>query len=292
MNGFVDCFDEDVKCIATREQKQLEHLNQLDKPLLDYSTVALKDLFPLQNGGIINTNNYYKNNIVPRYLCIQVQEAIEAYKTRFCGGVYFLRDRERNLMKIGCSSNISLRIKQLNIQAKTFALDGDLCLIGYHPTIPSRIKWLEKWYHNLFKEYRYKYEWYRITYNDFVNTIESIAEERLIYIKNDFHDYFFIYSMLDVAYEEVAPAIDLWVFSPDTVQEMLEYEYLIKNKLTVLVQDTKGNIIPFGWRQEDLNFINNQNIWKSKNITCFQKERLLSLGSQRTQDNFTYNMYF
>lgn len=292
MNGFVNCFDEEKNRTETMNQKHSEYLEQLEKPLLDYSKMGLKDLFPLRNGGIINTNHYYKNDMVHRYLCIQAQQAIEAHKTRFWGGVYFLRDDKRDLLKIGCSKNIPLRIKQLNMQAKTFALDGDLCLIGYHPTIPSRIKWLEEWYHKLFKEYEYKYEWYQISNRDFIDRIESAAEERLLRISHLFFDYFFIYSMADVAYEEVAPAIDLWNFSLDTVHEMLEYEYLTKNKLTVLIQDAKGDIIPFGWRQDDLKYLNEQNIWESKHITCFQKERLLSLGSQRTQDNFVHDMYF
>jgi len=74
------------------------------------------------------------------------------------------------------------------------------------------------------------------------------------------------------------------------VQEILRIDLLVSYEITLLVQDHQGHIIPFGWRQDDIDYLNAQNIWQNQNLICFQKLRLLAINSRRKQRNFADNM--
>jgi len=258
-----------------------------EDPIINTTQLPLQVLFPEPNNGIIRPNCYYPYDGVHRYLLMQSIDVIDALKNRFQGGVYFLRDRSRNLIKIGCSKALGDRIFQLINGAKTYALDSYLELIGIHPASPNLILRLEKHYHDLFQEYAYKYEWFKLPLEKFQSVIKESCPGFSVLVKTFAHDeYLFIYSDADIPAEEIAPAIDFYPFRRSIVQEMLCFNLLERHKLTILVQDHKGHIIPFGWRQDDIDFLNTQDIWESQHLICLQKLRILAMNSQHVQNSF------
>lgn len=262
------------------------YYNKPEKIIFDTTLFPPETLFPMPNDGVIKPNHYYNNNEIPRYLYTQATIVINALKCFFRGGVYFLWDRERELIKIGCSKNLEKRVCQLINDAKIYAIDDNLCLLGIHPTSPELISKLEVQYHNLFEKYAYKYEWFRMSltqYNDIINTTSKSFST---FVRTLFLDFSLIYSAIDLIPEEMDTIIDIWPYSQEQIRQYLKLSELETNEITLLVQDHKGNIIPFGWRQDDINYLNEQNIWENQHLICFQKLRMLALNDMRRQNNF------
>ena len=88
--------------------------------------------------------------------------------------IYFYHLKESNKVKIGCSTNIPQRIKQLNTAIHE---QGELIRV-----IEEQDFGAEKWLHGYFKKYRSKGEWF-----DFTN--EMLTVELPENIRSDFMKY-------------------------------------------------------------------------------------------------------
>lgn len=257
-----------------------------EKCLFDVSTFSLQSLFPLPNNGCIQPNSYYHKDEVHRYLYTQCQIVMNALSSSFDSGVYFLWDSRRKLLKIGCSRNIQKRIQQLINNAKTYAMNDDLFLIGIHPTSPDLTLKLEKYYHVLFQKYAYKYEWFSLSLEQYEETMRASQQAFSTFVSTLFLDFWIYYSTVDLLLPELDTILDIWPFSKNQIYELLHYDELNKHELTLLVQDHRGNIIPFGWKQDDIQYLNETNIWENPHLVCFQKLRVLTLNDTRRQENF------
>lgn len=270
-----------------------DHLRRFydnDVTVFEPRKYSLQDLFPLPNDGIIKLNKYYNNDAIPRYMCTQISMVVDALTCHFKGGVYFLWDDRRKILKIGCSKNLEKRVAKLINDAKIYALNDDLRLIGIHPTAFTLISKLEKRYHELFKEYKYKYEWFDVSLSECQDLIGTSSNGFSTFINTYFLDFWLIYSEIDLVHDELDTILEMWPYSREQAQKTCPFDELISDKITILVQNNRGDIIPFGWMQDDIDYLNSQNIWDNQNIICFQKLRILSWNDNRTLQNFAFDI--
>lgn len=260
-----------------------------DRTLFDPSAFSLQSLFPLPNDGVIKRNRCYLDDEVYRYLYMQCVTVNNALTRVFDGGVYFLWDRRRELMKIGCSQNLEKRIRQLFREATTYAINDDLQLIGIHPTSADLVSRLEAYYHRLFQDHAYKYEWFRLSLEQFE---EIMCGPFSTFVSTYFLGFWLFYSTVDLIPPEMDTILDIWPYSKHQVYTMLNMDELMKQEITLLVQDHKGNILPFGWKQNDTAYLNEKNIWENPHLVCFQKLRMLALHDARRMESFADRLLF
>lgn len=264
-----------------------DYFTQAEDLIFDTELLPLKTLFPSPNDGIIKPNRYYDNHMVHRYLYTSALTTIHALSSRFLGGVYFLWDHERKLMKIGCSSHLENRVFQLINDAKIYVLDDNLSLVGIHPTSSELVLKLEAKYHKLFEEYAYRNEWFKLSLAQYIDVIHKSSTGLSASVNPLFgNEFLLIYSMMDLLPDDFDTILDIWPYSQKQIRQFLQLDNLEKHKITLLIQDHKGDIIPFGWRQGDLEYLNQQNIWENKHLVCFQKLRILAVNDMHRQENF------
>lgn len=76
------------------------------------------------------------------------------------GGVYFIKNNDNGLIKIGKTENISKRYKQINSSFKHCGMNPNLSLVGFVETKYHRE--LEYFIHNELKKFKVQNEWYSI----------------------------------------------------------------------------------------------------------------------------------
>ncbi len=239
--------------------------------------VPLREMFLSHSDGIIRENAYFSHNVIHRYLVDQLYDIYLAQKDPFRGGVYFLWNREKGIFKIGASLDLGARIRQLMDQAKLFALDKDLVLFALHPTIQEKVYELEHLYHNLFKPYAYQNEWFCLSSEELLSVLKKEGGLTFSY---GLLPYYLIYSCIDLRAAE-HPILEYY---PSTAKELLAmpwYQEVLHQHKTLLVQNKAGSLIPFGAFQNDIGYLNVRDIWKTDHITCFYKERMKRVASDR-----------
>lgn len=88
-------------------------------------------------------------------------------------GVYFILNKDNNLIKIGCSNNIQRRYNELVSNLYNLGLNNELEILK---TIETKNKFeVENIYHSIFKEYRKTGEWFDITL-DMINNVDYLKE--------------------------------------------------------------------------------------------------------------------
>jgi len=82
--------------------------------------------------------------------------------------IYFLKDCNRKIIKIGITKNLDKRMMQIYSYYKYCGLNGnDLKLIGIYPISENDYKNAERELHNKFDKYKTIGEWFKISEHDF-----------------------------------------------------------------------------------------------------------------------------
>ena len=88
-------------------------------------------------------------------------------KIEFKSYIYFLKDINRGIIKIGKTSHLYFRISQIRSSMITAGINVEgLRLIGIYPTISQDIDLVEKEFHFRFKDKRVLGEWFKINEAD------------------------------------------------------------------------------------------------------------------------------
>ena len=96
----------------------------------------------------------------------------EIYETSQCldlelkSGVYFLRNLDNGLLKIGYGKNLVRRIRQIQSAFNLIGYDENLKLIAIHLCFEPHLGITELFFHNEFKEKKVKGEWFDISDNE------------------------------------------------------------------------------------------------------------------------------
>lgn len=97
-------------------------------------------------------------------------------KIEFKSYIYFLKDTNRGLIKIGKTNGLSYRISQIRGCMVTAGIDAnELKLVGIYPVIQQDADLVEREFYIKFKDYRCFGEWFKIDETDIgLNEIKKI----------------------------------------------------------------------------------------------------------------------
>jgi len=120
-----------------------------------YSTKTLSNIRKLIDGIF---------EVFPQY---KIEEFKYLYKLNkyydgFDGCIYFIRDNTRNLIKIGYTQDLNKRVNDFNKHYEFCGLESDFSIIACFLTLKDHIKESEKFFHDLFQKFHYRYEWFDI----------------------------------------------------------------------------------------------------------------------------------
>lgn len=115
----------------------------------------------------------------------QILQIIESYKiyTRkgFDGCIYFIKDCDRNIIKIGKTNNLTKRIKDFKDNYDFCGLKPNLKIIACFLTLKEHLNFSERLFHNMFKDKRSYREWYNITEIDINNMFLELEYSENLY---------------------------------------------------------------------------------------------------------------
>ena len=115
------------------------------------------------NCNIEDIYDYDKNNKSSKLKALYICKN----KIEFKSYIYFLKDINRGIIKIGKTSNLYYRISQIRSNMITSGVDvGGLKLVGIYPTTYQDIDLVEKEFHLSFKDKRFMGEWFKIDETD------------------------------------------------------------------------------------------------------------------------------
>lgn len=111
------------------------------------------------NCTIDDIYSYNKNDDASKLKALYIKENNIEFKSY----IYFLKDINRGIIKIGKTSNLYYRISQIRSSMIMAGVDvKGLKLIGIYPTIKQDIDLVEREFHLKFKDKRYIGEWFKI----------------------------------------------------------------------------------------------------------------------------------
>lgn len=121
-------------------------------------------------GDIIKICNFLNCSIDDIYSCNKNNDAsklkalyINKNNIEFESYIYFLKDINRGIIKIGKTSHLYFRISQIRSSMITAGINVEgLRLIGIYPTISQDVDLVEKEFHFKFKNKRCVGEWFKI----------------------------------------------------------------------------------------------------------------------------------
>lgn len=100
---------------------------------------------------------------------ISPRASSEIYETSKClnleltSGVYFLRNLDNGLLKIGCGKNLLKRISQISTAFRHVGYDDKLKLEAIHLCFEPHLNLTETYFHKDFEKQRVKGEWFEIS---------------------------------------------------------------------------------------------------------------------------------
>ena len=138
------------------------------------------------------------NKIYNQHELYNIRRAMWLDKNKTCYIVYFLRNEYSGLLKIGVTKDIVQRIKQLKSNFTTLGLKQDKLFIEHLCIIPPFINHfsVEKYYHNLFSDYKSIGEWFDIDQEILRNVlcIDGVIDN-ITYTIEDDYDYLTVEQM-------------------------------------------------------------------------------------------------
>ena len=140
--------------------------NSYSKKECNVGDMKFKDIIKICNFFNCNIEDIYdydENNksskLKSLYICKN--------KIEFKSYIYFLKDINRGIIKIGKTSHLYFRIRQIRSSMITAGINVEgLRLIGIYPTISQDIDLVEKEFHFRFKDKRVLGEWFKINEAD------------------------------------------------------------------------------------------------------------------------------
>ena len=140
--------------------------NSYSKKEYNIGDMKFKDIMKICsffNCNIEDIYDYDENNksskLKSLYICKN--------KIEFKSYIYFLKDINRGIIKIGKTSHLYFRISQISSSMITAGINVEgLRLIGIYPTISQDIDLVEKEFHFRFKDKRVLGEWFKINEAD------------------------------------------------------------------------------------------------------------------------------
>ena len=140
--------------------------NSYSKKECNVGDMKFKDIIKICNFFNCNIEDIYdydENNksskLKSLYICKN--------KIEFKSYIYFLKDINRGIIKIGKTSHLYFRISQIRSSMITAGINVEgLRLIGIYPTISQDIDLVEKEFHFRFKDKRVLGEWFKINESD------------------------------------------------------------------------------------------------------------------------------
>lgn len=125
-------------------------------------------------GDIIKVCNFLNCSIEDIYICNKNNDAsklkalyINKSNIELKSYIYFLKDINRGIIKIGKTSNLYYRINQIRSSMIMAGVDVEgLKLVGIYPTIYEDIDLVEREFHFKFKDKRCVGEWFKINDNE------------------------------------------------------------------------------------------------------------------------------
>ena len=140
--------------------------NSYSKKEYNIGDMKFKDIMKICsffNCNIEDIYDYDENNksskLKSLYICKN--------KIEFKSYIYFLKDINRGIIKIGKTSHLYFRISQIRSSMITAGINVEgLRLIGIYPTISQDIDLVEKEFHFRFKDKRVLGEWFKINEAD------------------------------------------------------------------------------------------------------------------------------
>lgn len=149
---------------------------------------------------------------------LEMIEAYKIYNTKgFDGCIYFVKDNNRNIIKIGMTRNLKKRINDFNQAYDFCGIDSNIKIVACFMTNKEHLVYAERYFHKLFEKYLKYREWYDISEENLLKIINDIQYEKsvsyyssnnVLYfsynigveylkLKNFKCDYSFIYNSLD-----------------------------------------------------------------------------------------------
>lgn len=140
--------------------------NSYSKKEYNVGDMKFKDVIKICNFFNCNIEDIYdydENNesskLKSLYICKN--------KIEFKSYIYFLKDINRGIIKIGKTSHLYFRISQIRSSMITAGINVEgLKLIGIYPTISQDVDLVEKEFHFRFKDKRVLGEWFKINEAD------------------------------------------------------------------------------------------------------------------------------
>ena len=140
--------------------------NSYSKKECNVGDMKFKDIIKIcnfLNCDIEDIYDYDKNNKSSKLKALYICKN----KIEFKSYIYFLKDINRGIIKIGKTSNLYYRISQIRSNMITSGVDvGGLKLVGIYPTTYQDIDLVEKEFHLSFKDKRFIGEWFKIDETD------------------------------------------------------------------------------------------------------------------------------
>lgn len=174
-------------------------------------------------------------------------------------GVYFLKNNDNGLIKIGCSKDINERIKCIKSMFNHVGVCSDLSLIGVIECIDY--KKLEHHLHTVFKDNRVQCEWF------------DISEELLLKYSNALNlDKYSIQNDKEEVVEEIESIVDIANSICDNTSNKIGTYFWCLNRRSEEIREAISNDEQFvEFYNYIFKIINNENIKESSRpeIICY-----------------------
>lgn len=168
----MDNFEQIEKCIKSLNGQEAEELNIKLKNNLSVINKRLElDRLKIANRSKRSYERIAKrifNNINP-YALSEIYETSRCLNLELTSGVYFLRNLDNGLLKIGYGENLTQRIKQIARAFKHVGYNDNLKLEAIHLCFAPHLGLTEKYFHNEFKNKRVKGEWFDVDKDELVD---------------------------------------------------------------------------------------------------------------------------
>ena len=182
--------------ITTEQKKKV--LNQIteteDFKTLVNNTLELKLKYYNLLNKILPTMYIGKHELPKEYILNYFYQSMLMDKYDDENVVYFIRNQYTGLLKIGKTSNLKRRIKEIERCFTFLGLDVQKMTIEAISFCPFGMKndQVEKFYHELFQDKRKNGEWFDISYDELANTLfyDYFINDTMIVIEDvyDFRD--------------------------------------------------------------------------------------------------------
>ena len=175
-----------VKINRLKQQLSEIEFTHLTKTIFSKWLVLMKEL--IKNNSISlsqkeETILYDLFNDISDETVSEMYEVAKCFNLKLNSGVYFLRNLETGLLKIGCSTNIPNRMRQIKQSFKHVGYPCNLKLEAIHLCFKRHINIAEGFFHEEFNDNRKIGEWFDITNNQLKESFLSVSS--LNYTAND-----------------------------------------------------------------------------------------------------------